>query len=183
MNEDDILDGDHSYLINRSDMLTQLRKSCLLNIKSSRLISCLSLSTMILLVFASIVIMTIISVTPIIILGIGELPSGQRDIIITPRVDFINSTKLEQISQLSVMPRSKLFMSLNNANFVTVWLMDFQKERDNHLGTIGGGEGPNHNFIYAHEDVRIGVDQEVQLNLMDNKILIKLKTMIEKDML
>ncbi len=54
----------------------------------------LSLATMTLLVFACVVMITIISVTPIIILGIGELDSGQRDIIISPRLDYLNSTKI-----------------------------------------------------------------------------------------
>ena len=66
--------------------MEKLRKSCTIDIKSSTLLSCLSLATMTLLVFASVVIITIISVTPIIILGIGELPEGQRDIIITPKL-------------------------------------------------------------------------------------------------
>jgi hypothetical protein len=47
--------------------------------------SCLSLSTMTLLILASVVIITIINVTPIVILGLGELQDGQRDLIITPK--------------------------------------------------------------------------------------------------
>jgi hypothetical protein len=52
-------------------MIQKLRKSCAIDIESNALMSCLSLATMTLLIFASIVMMTIISVTPIIILGIG----------------------------------------------------------------------------------------------------------------
>jgi hypothetical protein len=28
--------------------------------------------------------------------------------------------------------------------------MDFQMEHDQHLGSLGGGEGVNHNYIYMH---------------------------------
>lgn len=67
------------------DMLTQARKNCAVNIKSNGLMSCLSLSTMTLLILASVVIITIINVTPIVILGLGELQDGQRDLILTPK--------------------------------------------------------------------------------------------------
>jgi hypothetical protein len=66
-------------------MLTQARKNCAVNIKSNGLMSCLSLSTMTLLILASVVIITIINVTPIVILGLGELQDGQRDLILTPK--------------------------------------------------------------------------------------------------
>ena len=55
----------------RFKSMEKVRKSCAIEIKSNTLMSCLSLATMTLLVFASVVIITIIAVTPIIILGIG----------------------------------------------------------------------------------------------------------------
>jgi hypothetical protein len=67
-------------------MIPKLARNCTVNIKSSRLMSILSLSTMTLLILASIVIITIIAVTPIVILGLGELQEGQRDLIITPKL-------------------------------------------------------------------------------------------------
>lgn len=63
-------------------MLAQFRKGCTISVESGSLINTLVCSTMILLVFSSIVIISIISVTPIVVLAIGELGSGQRDIII-----------------------------------------------------------------------------------------------------
>jgi hypothetical protein len=66
-------------------MLTQIKKNCTVNINSGRLLSCLSLSTMCILIFASIVIITVISITPVIILALGEIDSGQRDLILTPK--------------------------------------------------------------------------------------------------
>ena len=76
--------------------MDKIRKSCAIDIKSNSLMTCLTLSTMGLLVFASIVIITIISVTPIIILGIGELPEGQRDIILKPRLNYLNATQVQE---------------------------------------------------------------------------------------
>lgn len=80
-------------------MLSQISKNCAVNIKSNRLMSCLSLSTMTLLILASVVIITIINVTPIVILGLGELQDGQRDMIITPKLDYINTTKISLEAQ------------------------------------------------------------------------------------
>jgi hypothetical protein len=92
-------------LIYNIDMLTQFKRNCTVNIKSNRLMSCLSLSTMCLLILASIVIITIISVTPIIILGLGEIQAGQRDLILTPLNSYMNSTKISDISGHQVMAR------------------------------------------------------------------------------
>lgn len=99
-----------------------------MNIKSNTLLSCLSLSTMTILVFASIVMITIIAVTPIIILGIGELPEGQRDIIVEPQLDYLNATRLSEVADMPVMPRCKLYLDLNGAN-ISAWLMDFKLEK------------------------------------------------------
>ncbi len=97
--------------------------------KSSGLMSFLSFSTMTLLVFASIVIITIISVTPIIILGIGQLPEGQRDIIIEPRLDFINTTEISRIGEVTAMPRIRSYFAVKSEKQVTGWFMDFKLER------------------------------------------------------
>lgn len=152
-------------------MIAKLKKSCSIDIKSSNLMSCLSLSTMTLLVFASIVMMTIISVTPIIILGIGELPEGQRDIIIEPRLEYLNSTKLSEAGRVTALPRVKLYLGLDKGRAVTGWLMDFRSEREHHLGNIGGDEPPMHNFIYAHEELGFAVDQEITLTLLQKNLL------------
>lgn len=53
-------------------MILNLRKISSLHSKRNRLMSCLSMSTMCLLITASIVIITIISITPIIILSLGR---------------------------------------------------------------------------------------------------------------
>lgn len=78
-------------------MIHKIKLSCSLPLKSGSLINSLVLSTMALLVFASIVIITIIAVTPIIMLAIGELQSGQRDIIIEPKLDYLNASKLTEL--------------------------------------------------------------------------------------
>jgi hypothetical protein len=130
--------------------MEKVRKACAVEIKSNSLMSCLSLATMTLLVFASVVIITIIAVTPIIILGIGELPEGQRDIIIQPRLDYFNASKISAVGGVNTMPRYFAMMATDYGKQVSCWFMDFQLERDHHLGTIGGGEPPNHNFVYAN---------------------------------
>jgi hypothetical protein len=60
---------------------------------------------MCLLILASIVIITIISVTPIIILGLGEIQAGQRDLILTPVHNYMNVTKITDLSGHKVMAR------------------------------------------------------------------------------
>lgn len=95
---------------------------------------------MTLLIFASVVIITIIAVTPIIILGIGELPEGQRDIVITPKLDYLNATQLSTVGEVTAMPRIMKYMQIEQSGKEMFgWFMDFNKERNNHLGTIGGG--------------------------------------------
>jgi hypothetical protein len=69
-------------------------KLCTVSIKSNGLLSCLSVSTMCLLIYVSIIIITIISITPIIILGLGEISAGQRDVILTPNIGYLNSSKI-----------------------------------------------------------------------------------------
>jgi len=75
-------------------MISKFKKSCAINVKSNPLMACLSLSTMCLLITASIVIITVISVSPIVILGLGELQSGQRDLIVLPKERYLNTTKV-----------------------------------------------------------------------------------------
>lgn len=70
------------------------KRLCSVRIQSNSLLSCLSVSTMCLLVFASIIIITLISITPIIILGLGEITAGQRDVILTTNSGFLNTTKI-----------------------------------------------------------------------------------------
>ena len=76
--------------------------------------SVLSFSTMTLLILASVVIITILAVLPIIILGIGELGQGQRDIILTPRIDYLNATHLSEIASVPVMPRIQQMVQFKN---------------------------------------------------------------------
>lgn len=92
--------------LNYSDMLTKLKRSCAVEIKSNKLMSCLSLSTMSILTLASIVLITIINVTPIVILGLAELEGGQRDLILYPEQAFFNATKMQAIAGQPVMPRT-----------------------------------------------------------------------------
>ena len=102
-----------------------LKKLCAVNIKSNSLLSCLSVSTMCLLIFTSIIIITIISITPIIILGLGEITAGQRDVILTPTKDYLNCTKIAQLTALPAMPRQQLTITANEENAMG-WFMDLQ---------------------------------------------------------
>lgn len=107
-------------------MLGQLHKSCSVNVKSNKLMSCLSLSTMTLLILSSVVIITIINVTPIVILGLGELQDGQRDLIITPKLDFINATKISLFSNQPTMPRISSVILLEDGQRASGWFFDFK---------------------------------------------------------
>lgn len=60
---------------------------------------------MCLLIFTSIIIITIISITPIIILGLGEITAGQRDIILRPTEDYLNCTRIVELTGEPAMPR------------------------------------------------------------------------------
>ena len=74
-----------------------IKRFCSVSLESNKLLTCLSVSTMCLLIYTTIIIITIISITPIIILGLGEISAGQRDIILTPnsvKKSFLNNTKI-----------------------------------------------------------------------------------------
>lgn len=74
-----------------------IKKFCSVSVKSTRLLTCLSISTMCLLILTTIVIITVISITPIIVLGIAEMGGGQRDVILLPsnsRINALNSTQI-----------------------------------------------------------------------------------------
>lgn len=110
-------------------------KFCAVTIKSNSLLSCLSVSTMCLLVFTSIIIITIISITPIIILGLGEITAGQRDVILSPPRGHLNASKIGQLSGQTAMPRLSDSFIINKQGSVG-WFMDLNLELENHLGTL-----------------------------------------------
>ena len=91
-----------------------MKQFCSIQLKKNRLLSCLSVSTMCLLIFTTIIIITIISITPIIILGLGEIAAGQRDIILYPMQDFFNATKVTELAELPVMPRVNIPVNLGS---------------------------------------------------------------------
>ena len=160
--------------------MQKISKSWAVDIKSSRLMSCLSLSTITLLVLASVVIITIISVTPIIILGIGELPEGQRDIIIKPRLQHLNATQLSTVGGVTAMPRLAAAMLTPAGRQLDCWFMDFTLEKEKHLGTIGGGEPAGHSYIYAHEDTGLEAEQQVNLTFLHKHTLLALQTALQE---
>jgi hypothetical protein len=82
---------------------------------------------MCLLVFTSIIIITIISVTPIIILGFGEIAAGHRDVILTPSSGFLNASKIGELSAQATMPRISFTAKINGLNSVG-WFMDLAVE-------------------------------------------------------
>lgn len=104
------------------------KKLCTVKIKSNSLLSCLSVSTMCLLVFASIIIITIISITPIIILGLGEINAGQRDVLLTPLNGFLNSSKISELSGQVTMPRLST-RAIINSQSASAWFMDLKLEQ------------------------------------------------------
>ena len=140
--------------------------------------SCLSLATMTLLVFASVVIITIIAVTPIIILGIGELPEGQRDIVLEPRLEYLNASKVSSIGQVVAMPRLMALLELSSGQQVTGWFMDFTKERQHRLGTIAGFEPPSHRYVYVHEDIGLKPGQNITVKLFHKHTLLAIRNAI-----
>ena len=90
---------------------------------------------MCLLVFTSVIIITIISITPIIILGLGEIGAGQRDVILTPINTLMNCSKITEMTELPAMPRQQLSVTVNNKNGIG-WFMDLDLEKEQHLGTL-----------------------------------------------
>lgn len=99
-------------------------KLCAVSIKSNSLLTCLSVSTMCLLVYTSIIIITVISITPIIILGLGEITAGQRDVILKPINDgYLNTTKIAQLSNQTPMPRISIPVVIAG-DYGIGWYMD-----------------------------------------------------------
>lgn len=149
---------------------------CTVEIKSNSLLSCLSISTMCLLIFTSIIIITIISITPIIILGLGEISAGQRDLILTHNSNgYLNTTKITQLSGQVAMPRiSSLILVGSNAKQQggVGWFMDLNLEAENHLGTLP----LNHNLpadqepVYLHTQFGIKEGEQISIELADLSI-------------
>lgn len=104
-----------------------MKQLCSIKLKHNRLLSCLSVCTMCLLIFTSIVIITVISITPIIILGLGEISAGQRDVILYPVKDYFNASKVAELVNEPVMPRTSVPILLNNDDYSMGWFIDFQK--------------------------------------------------------
>jgi hypothetical protein len=110
-------------------MLTPFKKGCSISLQSGPLVNSVVFATMILLIFSSITIISIISVTPIVMLAIGELGSGQRDIIIHPRMNYINASKITELGGLTAMPRIQEHLMVNANVSVMGWFMDLTLER------------------------------------------------------
>lgn len=56
--------------------------------------------------------------------------------------------------------------------------MDFQLEQDQHLGTIAGGEGPNHRIVYAHDGLGLHGGQNITVMALDKTFLSSLALQI-----
>lgn len=82
---------------------------------------------------------------------------------------------------MPVMPRTKLYVSINQGSPATAWLMDFKLEKEHHLGTIGGDEPQNHSAIYVNEDLGVKAGEKVNLTLVHKDILKALKNAIIED--
>ena len=94
-------------------------------------------------------------------LGLGELSSGQRDIILTPQMSYLNASKISEMGGVTTLPRMVQSMVINGSIWSDGWLMDFRGERENHLGTIGGDEPEGHNYFYGHYSLEVEEGQEV----------------------
>jgi hypothetical protein len=69
------------------------------------------------------------------------------------------------------MPRLKSPVAINMGQQAVGWFMDFELEKKMHLGTIGGDEGPNHNFIYAHEGLGLTEGTTVKVAMLDKWLI------------
>jgi len=54
------------------------------------------------------------------------LQEGQRDLILYPKLDFMNTTKVSMLSQQSAMPRFKSSLIVNSGKQAQGWFMDFK---------------------------------------------------------
>ncbi len=70
--------------------------------------------------------------------------------ILQPEVEFMNVTKVKELSGENVLPRLKVGIKVKGDLTGTGWFMDLNAERESHLGTIGGGESPGHRNVYVH---------------------------------
>jgi hypothetical protein len=96
----------------------------------------------------------------------GNFNLASGDIILTPRLDYLNATKLSEVGNVSAMPRHRAYMAVNSASNVVGWFMDFKLEKQNHLGTIGGDEPDNHSYIYAHESIGLVKGQQARISFL-----------------
>ena len=161
-----------------------LKKFCLVSIKSTGLLTCLSVSTMCLLIFTTIVIITVISVIFIIILGLGEINAGQRDVILSssdPLDNLINTTRIAEVSGQKAMPRIRALITLNGA-FGIGWFMDFDLEQQQHLGTlpITPEQTEDDHFVYVHKQFGFKEGDKLQIGLRTGDILLAMNYTVFK---
>lgn len=104
------------------------------------------------------------------------MEGGQRDLIIKPTKNFLNATRISELTNNVAMPRFSSMMVYKNTQIATVWFMDFSLEKQQHLGTIGGDEPANHRFIYAHESLDIKAGEKVSISLGEKTILNAIRT-------
>lgn len=156
--------------------MQNIRRLCTINLKSNSLLSCLSISTMCLLIFTSIIIITIISITPIIILGLGEISAGQRDVILTPtQGGYLNATRIGELSGEVAMPRISAPVLVGGVSGVG-WFMDFGLEEQQHLGTLVLNKNISESDepVYLHTQYGIREGQTVTIQLLDIDMLATL---------
>ncbi len=113
-------------LIN-SSMVTPF-KQCPLDLQADTRLKCISLSLISLLIFATVVIVTVLAFNPIIILNIAQIKHGQRDFILKPKTNHFNTTRISQITGMVAMPRIKAEVSVGEKRALG-WFVDFDMEK------------------------------------------------------
>ena len=115
-----------------------MAKPSSLGSESTALTNCVSVCLIALLVFATVVVFTLIAYNPIVILTIAETNSGQRDFIVKPKSPHLNSTKIDEVSSFRPMPRVVTDLVLNESRKANGIFLDFDLEEQQNLGTFGG---------------------------------------------
>lgn len=156
---------------------THFKRTCALNIRSTRLLQALSLSTVTLLTLATVLILTVLALMPVVVLALGEQNEGQRDFVLAPQGKYMNCSTIAGRTGMQPMPRYLTKLQVNGET-AHARLMDFRLEREQHLGYVGGDEPENHRFVYPSSKFGLTVGQEVEIELQDLEIFDAIRTAI-----